>query len=306
MISQDAAARGMSSSNKTKPSRKRLRSTDEEIHEPVNCGFCGQVAAAVYVQMPILLRKKRASTPFCLTCYYTSAAVRQEPTKFVTVCNREQVQEQLTPMQQLFSKAFVDLRKSLREEADRAFSKQKNDPLAMLHGGIAPRRMSRAPKPNAEKNKVGKASDGGFLRTVPLPERLLRTQQDQATLQDSQIARMNELAAGASTDHHTMPTPANVSNVYKRRKSSRKSIWNLAMDSSTNATDAQEGEEAARIMEQAPACSCGSQNVRAFGNITSRNQDLRKGETWGMKDRGDDVVSRYQCNDCGKTWNEEG
>ena len=291
--------------------RKRPRpgGAPTEVEEVSNCSFCGQVPAALSVQIPVILRKKRAAMAYCLACYYTTSAVRQEPTKYVSVCNQEQLDEQLTPMQQLFSEAFVDLRKQLQEEADQAFSKQKSDPLAMLHSGVglAPRRIVRAPKPASETRKEGKASDGGFLRNVPLPERLLRTQQQQAKLQQNQIARMNQTAAGsAEATRAAESNRSAANNVYQRRKSSKKSIWNLAMDPSTESVDAREGEEAARIMERAPPCSCGSRNIRALGNITSRNQDLKKGETWGMKDRGGDVVSRYQCNDCGKMWNEEG
>jgi len=50
-------------------------------------------------------------------------------------------------------------------------------------------------------------------------------------------------------------------------------------------------------------CTCGSKDVSSFGNITSRNQEARKGEIWGT-DRGEEVIHRYQCNQCGRTWNE--
>lgn len=315
MIPASAVRRGSSSN----PTRKRPRSDAHpaQSDEALNCSFCGQVPAAVSVKLPVLLRKKRAPTPYCLACYYTTSAVRQDPAKYASVCDQEQLDEQLTPMQQLFSEAYVDLQKQLQAESERAFSKQKSDPLAMLHSGsgLAPRRMAhrglKAPKPESEKKKEGDRSDGGFLRSVPLPERLLRTQKEQARLQQAQIARMNQMAAGptnreSSSSSFATANPFGTGSVYQRRKSSKKSIWNLAMDPNTKDVDAKEGEEAARLMEDTPACSCGSKNVRAFGTITSRNQDLKKGETWGMKDRGSEVVSRYQCNECGKMWNEEG
>lgn len=272
------------------------------------CSFCLQVPAAVSVDMPVMFRKKRASTPYCLTCYYTTSAVRQDPTEYARCLNQDQLDAQLPQMQQLFSEVYVELQKELREEAERAFSKQKSDPLALLRGGTgsAPRRMKAAvaPKPGLEKNKAGNSTDGGFLRQVPLPQRLLKTQQEQAKLQQSQIDRMNK-AMKAAPPPATIPTAA--SQVYQKRKASRKSIWNLAMDPAKVA----EAELVAESMsatdnhlDKVPACSCGSRNVKLFGNLTSRNQDLKKGETWGMKDRGDDVVSRYQCNSCGKMWNE--
>lgn len=267
--------------------------------EESNCSFCGQVPAAVSVQMPVLLRKKRAFVPYCLTCYYTTSAVRQEHTKYVSICNQKQMNEQLVPIQQLFSEAYLDLQRQLQDQADKAFSKQQSDPLAMLHNavGLAPRRMThRAIKTDTLKKKEGHMSDGGFLRSAPLPERLLRTQREQARKQDAQIARMIQLASETEEQFKSSRS------VYQRRKSSKKSIWNLAMDPITATVETSSETD----HHYDCTCSCGSKNVRAFGNITSRNQDLKKGETWGMKDRGDDVVSRYQCNDCGKMWNEEG
>jgi hypothetical protein len=36
------------------------------------------------------------------------------------------------------------------------------------------------------------------------------------------------------------------------------------------------------------------------GKSLSQNQDImRKVETWGMMDRGEDVITRCQCNQCG-------
>lgn len=260
-----------------------------------NCGFCGQVPASLLVQMPVSMRL-RATTPYCLTCYYTTSAVRQDTTKYVSIFNQEEMDTQLGPMQQLFSEAFVDLRKKLQEEADKAFSKQNSDPLSMLHTGssLLPRR--RAPKLDLKK-KDGNSSDGGFLPHVPLPQGFLQTQREQSQLYQAQISRMNNAANETIT-----PTAS----VYQRRKASKQSIWNLAMDLNTKSIDPNDGENAVQNMELIPSCSCGSKDVAAMGNITSRNQDLKKGETWGVKDRGGEVVSRYQCNSCGKTWNEEG
>ena len=301
------------------PLRKRPR--PNEAAE--NCSFCGQVPACFIVQMPVsLVRKARSPTSYCLTCYYTTSAVRQDSSKYVSVSNQAQVDAQLVPMQQLFSEAFIDLRKQLQDESDQAFSKQKSDPLAMLHGGSTPRllpqpssssspsrNMVRAPKPGIHPNKDGHVADGGFLRPVPIPERLRMAQQQQTVLHQVQISRMNQVAdsggghAATAPAARTTSTTTSSSNIYQRRKSSKKSIWNLAMDLDTKSMDPKEGESAAQKMELIPTCSCGSNHVSA---ITSRNQDLKKGETWGMKDRGSEVVSRYQCNNCGKMWNEEG
>lgn len=51
--------------------------------------------------------------------------------------------------------------------------------------------------------------------------------------------------------------------------------------------------------------ACGGVDVEVDGSVTSRNDDVRKGEVWGTKDRGEaTVVERCRCRSCGKTWNE--
>jgi hypothetical protein len=276
-------------------SRKRARpkSSDEDTKQQQgdNCSFCRKSPAAVTVQVPVQHRKKRAATPFCLSCYYTTTVVRQDPEKYVSVFNQLQFDEQLPQLQALFSEVYVEVRKELEEESERAFQTQKSDPLAMLHQ--APKRRPKA-LPGQNK-KAGKQTDGGFLRDVPIPDRLLRTQQNQAQLQRAQIERMKR--AAKQTEE---------SDLYRRRKPSKKSIWNLAMETQTKAgSKPHEGFQHLLTDRAGVSCSCGSSNVRNFGNITSRNQDIKKGETWGMKDRGNEVVTKYKCNECGKAWQEE-
>jgi hypothetical protein len=273
--------------------RKRQRLNNKEGK---TCSFCQQTLAAVLVLVPVANRKKRAESPFCLSCYYTTSAVRQDAEKYVSTYNQARLDEQLPRVQALFSEVYVELQKELEEESEKSFQRQKNDPLAMLHQ--APKRRQKAPPrslpiTNANK-KAGKEMDGGFLRGIAIPERLLKTQQLQAKLQKSQIERMNRVA--------TKERQSSSVNLFKRRKASRKSIWNLAMDPNTSTATK---EDLRASIQHISTCSCGSNNVTNFGNITSRNQDLRKGETWGMKDRGGEVVTKYQCNECGKKWQEE-
>ena len=306
------------------------------------CCFCKRVPPAVNIHLAAPTKQRshqqrsyRAMKPYCLSCYYTTSAIRQDTDKYVSVCPNEdnsghstEIEIQLPGIQQLFSEAFLELQKELSNESARAFRQQKKDPLAALlsSGGIGggnsngrrmkkPSSPAKAPKPSkSPKGDNNDSNAGGFLRSVPLPERLLKVQQEQAQIHAQQLARMNKAAAGASNDSaSTMPQRSiEMSSVYKRRKSSRQSIWNLAMDPATDKaiekakndntlTTATVAEDATNV----PPCTCGSIDVVSFGNITSRNQDMRKGETWGMKDRSDDVVSRYRCNQCGKTWNEE-
>lgn len=336
---------------------KRPRDTSNWLDPNSICSFCATVPACVTVMLPVLGRTKRSAQPFCLCCYYTSSAVRQDAQNFVTVLNQEQVDLQLPDMQQLFSEAYLELAKEIGEETARAFQTQRNsvDPLAaLLHPTTSSKTfrkstknkastfassstktssVKRGPPPlTAEEKKAGKAQDGGFLREVQLPERLLKTQQQQARLQRQQVARMNRAAAtsasglGATTAAGKSTTLAQASSnsSSKRRKGSGRSIWNMAMDGvGPELAEAAAAMRAVKDRRQDDGdgnmnsnnyhddtnnafnvvCSCGSQKVRSFGNVTSRNQDVRKGEIWGT-DR-DAVVNRYQCNQCGKMWNEE-
>ena len=322
---------------------------DHEIrtHDDDNlCSFCKRVPPAVNIQVPAIQRQSDTPVmkPYCLTCYYTTGAIRLDKDKYVSVCmvkNDEkdgsstslsetpELDKQLPGIQQLFSEAFLELQQELSDESIRAFRQQKSDPLASLlssGGGVGrnkkknKRSSSLEKPPPPAKNPKGDNNDesaGGFLRSVPMPERLLKVQQQQAQVHAQQLARMNKAAAGgagasstsdATSSLYNHSSEASSSSVYKRRKASRQSIWNLAMDPATEKAlqDAKmSGKANSTTTMSVPPCTCGSTNVIPFGNITSRNQDLRKGEIWGGKDRSDDVVTRYRCNQCGKTWNEE-
>jgi hypothetical protein len=186
--------------------------------------------------------------------------------------------------------------------------------------------------------RAGKEDDGGFLREVQVPDRIIRTQQRQAVLQKEQIDRINRAAADAAAaadgiergndvPEDTYRSTTTVTHqTTKRRKGSRKSIWNMAMELSTTSPDNKTirknqppplppspSASSSQTMHNNSSndhgdvicSSCKSDDVHSFGNITSRNADVRKGEIWGSGDRGESVINRYQCNNCGKTWNEE-
>ena len=100
------------------------------------------------------------------------------------------------------------------------------------------------------------------------------------------------------------------SGLYRRRGGSHKSIWNMAMDARRDPHLLMDLVEARTVnfinpgaREEYPTCSCGSRDTQRLGSISSRNQDVRKGEIWGSKDREDMI--RYRCNQCGKSWNVE-
>eukprot|EP00934_Nitzschia_sp_Nitz4_P000414 Nitzschia sp. Nitz4//scaffold195_size40117//260//1141//NITZ4_007571-RA/size40117-processed-gene-0.20-mRNA-1//-1//CDS//3329540350//414//frame0 len=293
----------MFSSFATGPSRKRPRKEASKqisnknglIGDPnALCNFCGQMTAAVAVDMPVSVGRKRTPTSYCLICYYTTTAVRQDPQKYVHTLDEAALQEQLPPLQDLFSQVYVDLSKEVAEASEKAFAQMK-DPLASLRGTATkrvasastttPRRMS--PKELAAK-KAGKETDGGFLRPVKVP------------------LHLSSPTNKGNGDNHVQSSITNFMTEASRRKPTRRSIWNLAMDKTIRTDEATKANAANPQPSHDAVCTCGSKNVQLFGNMTSRNQDLKKGETWGMKDRGEDVVSRYQCNDCGKLWNEAG
>mmetsp|Transcript_23923 Transcript_23923/g.44465 ORF Transcript_23923/g.44465 Transcript_23923/m.44465 type:complete len:282 (+) Transcript_23923:52-897(+) len=248
------------------------------------CNFCLYVPAALTVQLPVLGRKKRAPTPYCLKCYYTTSASRQDPEKYVSILDKQEQERQLPQVQSMFSECFLELQQELSDESTRAFQKQKSDPLAMLAMPFATSTKKR--KMGAKgltalndgnglgKKKAGNANDGGFLQHINIPERFKKTQLEQKSQQQ----------------------PGQ-----RRKSSGRSSIWNLAMNKEIAAADSSK----ASSMNEANgvACTCGSRDVHCFGNITSRNGDLRKGEIWGT-DR-DSIISRFQCKKCGRTWNEE-
>mmetsp|Transcript_12529 Transcript_12529/g.26405 ORF Transcript_12529/g.26405 Transcript_12529/m.26405 type:complete len:322 (-) Transcript_12529:686-1651(-) len=280
------------------------------------CNFCAKSPPALLIQLPVLGRKKRAATPYCLSCYYTTSSVRQDPEKYVTILNEEEQAKQLPPIQDLFSECFLELQQELSEESLRAFKKQKSDPLAMLSfssgsSSFASRKRrklatTRGQAPDPRTKKEGKANDGGFLQEIDLPERLKRKQKEQEELQNQQLARMNQ-AASAARRASRITSTITPTTVRKRRKGSGKSIWNLAMDKGRDgklSTVAESYRAGAKdSAEMNVSCTCGSKDVRNFGNLTSRNQDVRKGEIWGTG-RGEEVINRFQCNVCGRTWNE--
>jgi hypothetical protein len=280
-------------------------------------------------------KNKRLPTPYCLQCYYTTSAVRQS-SEFVSILNEEQQQLQLPMMQELFSECYLELQTEIDDETTKAFQKltqqtQRNrggggggrgkfgtvDPLGMLLGTTttsnkrngsqkrksslsllspqAQQQQSQQPPAQIKKKKAGNDNDGGFLRDINIPERFQKSQQVQ--MEEAQFQQQQQQQT-----------------LQKRRKGSGKSIWNLAMDNSnttnqssnTTSTTTLSNERQQYQQHGNVSCtSCGSTDVQNFGNITSRNGDVRKGEIWGNTSRDSEVITRYQCNACGKTWNEE-
>lgn len=165
-------------------------------------------------------------------------------------------------------------------------------------------------------------SEGGFLREAVLPERLRK-------LQNPNLG-VNIFASKYSTDSSAMSRKRSAgrsnmitntpSNPYQQRRQKPTNPWNQILDSRHN--DANHSKKMPKTKWEdiekemisnitsgnsvsSKKCTCGSTNVETNGSVTSRNNDMTKGEVWGMKDRSEAVVERWHCLDCGKTWNEQ-
>ena len=169
------------------------------------------------------------------------------------------------------------------------------------------------------------------MRDIQLPTRYVEQQRKMAQAEVAERRRLMSAPGTGGTTSSTVgrkPKPAGgaasalshvETNPYKRRKPNRSSIWNLAMNSDHASVAAEQGPDSSagagggaksswdaieQSMRPTVRCTCGSTDVSNDLNITGRGNDMPKGETWGSKDRSD-VVVRYRCGRCGKTWNEE-
>jgi len=287
------------------------------------CAFCQQRPAAVLVKIPSLRKKKPLEQSFCLLHYYTTSAVRvnvdgdNKKSDDVRVLNQEQLDKQLPEMQEMFADVFVELQQELSEEAARAFDAK--DPLGAVLGGLYKNEgkcsLKHPPKP-PPKLKNGDANAGGFIPKVSLPDRLVRTQQEQARIQAALTKRMKRAEAGDDLPNSSFSLPGSLDppqkSLTQRRAGSRKSIWNQVMETGLPTKQSTEPVrnntnliDMTRSQEEGISCSCGSHKVQCLSSNTNRNQDSHKGETWGNKDRADEVMTRYQCLTCGKMWSEE-
>ena len=232
--------------------------------------------------------------------------------------NHKALEEQLPAQQELFAEAFVQLRQELQEIAMQQFTAHGHDPLSILHDlhhrhhpSSSTMRTTTAAatatskkhswrkdppmKQQQKRNKIMDQSGGFLLKPAPMPKRLEKLQQSTMTTAAQQQPRR--------------PDPT------QRRKSSRKSVWNVLLEDEDkvgrNTTTAKTNKSNTTInvdwtMGLDKVCTCGSTHVQTIASNTShRNQDMAKAETWGNKDRGGDIITRYQCHTCAKMWNEE-
>mmetsp|Transcript_22132 Transcript_22132/g.36184 ORF Transcript_22132/g.36184 Transcript_22132/m.36184 type:complete len:321 (+) Transcript_22132:70-1032(+) len=247
----------------------------------------------------------------------------------------ERMKKQLPAVQELFAEAFVELRTDIGEASARAFQQTKHnadDPLASLLTDAPssfqsmpsqvrkynfPRSNSKRKSPEYSK-RAAKSNDteGGFIREAILPEKLRRLQNPDINL--GNIPSKTPVPTQHRSETDTMNNP------YRKRKKTS-SIWHQILDSNDATSkgnnnsddrkpkakrnwDEMEKEMIDSFNTNAASkhcTSCKSANIEIVGNSTSRNSDMTKGEVWGMKDRGETVVERCRCLNCGRIWNED-
>lgn len=316
-------------------SPKRTASeTSSEDALPLCC-FCEQAKAVVAVATPrpIVPRSRTMTTenrPYCLLHYYTTSAVRVKKlnndgstSSAVTILDNIAYQDQMPAMQSLFAEAFVQLQQQLSEAQARAanndyMGKTKtaaNDPLAILHHiskQPAKKRRRDAVKPPPPQS----STEGGFWREISTPQRLIQTQQAQQRKHAALVRRMQRAAAEGAQEEQdeTTVTKKKATDLSARRRTSRKSIWNVLLDQSdgnikSKSHDAAASQASATATSEAAAhptavcSSCGpAAVVHTVATHTAR--DVRKGEIWGSG-QANANITRLQCGNCGRLWNEE-
>ena len=244
----------------------------------------------------------------------------------------ERMKRQLPLVQEIFAEAFVELRGEIGEESARAFQNTKinaDDPLAsLLTDGSStfkpmPSQVRKysfprnSGKRKSSSNKNNNDTEGGFIRETVLPEKLRRLQNPNYDLDAGTKSKP------APTQHRRKLDDTTSSNPYRKRKKTS-SIWHQILDSNNVTKDNIQDDKKPKAkrnwdeMEKEMinsfnsntttsrhCTSCKSNNIEIVGSSTTRNSDMTKGEVWGMKDRGETVVERYRCLNCGRIWNEE-
>merc|ERR1712232_142530 len=115
---------------------------------------------------------------------------------------------------------------------------------------------------------------GGFLRGVLLPERIRQIEERLQHMKEQHVLQMKENSHRRPEKHHQSSSPSSdACNPYKRRKSVRKSIWNLALEKNGNDDDSLTTANILSLSGTVPlqsgvTCTCGSSNIVATGNVT--------------------------------------
>ncbi len=297
--------------------------------------------------------KPPPNRPLCLLHFYTTDACRKVATNIeskelcttATILDPSALKQQFPPQQELFAEAYLQIQQQIQDamqqhqrvESDGSLGKNADDPLAIItdlnqgvfHTKHSPRRYDHRWKAAMENVKPQlQCPDGGFLRQIPIPERIAQVQQQQVQQQTELIARMNQ-SGGDSTDQESsfrhdadqkiaFPSSSVIPDLTQRRKPKRTNVWNiLSADDRKQAVAVATLHEptldnhddnhhvAPPLYDTSIACTCGnSTTVEVLSSNANKNQEMTKAETWGSKDRQDEIIHRYLCHVCGKSWND--
>lgn len=171
---------------------------------------------------------------------------------------------------------------------------------------------------------------GGFIRNIPLPERFLKKQKQQHQQHQEYIEQIKKQKNDITTDEIIPTTSTTKWNTTRRRPKPQKSIWNSIIDDNINNATKQSNKNIVtnqsittttttttnntnnidndiELIEDKVCTSCHTiGNVMLLHNNTSRkcHDGTNVGETWGNKDRDNEIYNRYHCYHCNKVWNE--
>ena len=223
-----------------------------------------------------------------------------------------------------------------------AASKSNEDPLAALLESTSKmpsmllsssfRRSSSTGRKKKKGDKINRQQpvganddlEGGFLRDRELPEEFKKLQRPEKL--ETYARKMGvDRADPAEAKRPSAGTAVTAENPYRRRKRPRQNLWNQVLDS--QAPDQRQGKgvkgtpkmnfaQMERAMidditgsaggdDRGVLCpSCGSSSIEVRSGVTSKNNEMSKGEVWGRKET-DPVVERCCCRECGKAWNRD-
>jgi len=314
------------------------------------CSFCEKQIAVVSVCPSGGL----VDRPLCLEHYYTTRNVRpgkitsstrpkdQNNSKstnshtnsshnnnfkvFQNSTHAEEINRQLSDMQQIFAEAYVELQKDISETLAQEAASDPLDALFQKKKSRSRRKnviidsnkfKQKAPAIYSEKfqrkggghnysstrntMEMEEKTSGGFFRESEQVRALVEAQQQRNSQQkvyNNRDTADTQIKASAVKDSEYNP--------YKRRKPNKKSYWSVGGENSAAESSSQQDmgkSDDVALKVHVPRCSCGSDDVEYDGTLVGRNSDMAKGETWGNKDR-DEVVERYRCLRCGKVWDE--
>ena len=254
------------------------------------CSFCGMENAAVSV------KRSLTTIELCLLHYYTTSAVL---IKNVTIYNKAAFREQLPYVQSLFERSVTQLMPMLNSQQKNKTKRQTkiNQQHHKIFDGVSTKSQQ-----NSHTSPIMSTKNPARDTHDPLSLLLKRTKNNSINKPKINLSKEGGFirsADASQTERNLMQKHALVSS------SGRKSIWNLAMDKSIISTPVSNEQKITDLANDGTKCDCGSDKVECQGNITCRNNDIHKAETWGVKRDVDQIITRYRCLSCAKVWNQE-